>query len=210
MNTGARERQIKIIKSWLGTGSINIFGYPFAGKDTHGRELAKLLDAELIGGGEIIRSDETPQHMKDHIAAGVLTPTHEYLQMILPYFSQEKFNNRPLILSSVGRWFGEHTNVKEAAQASGHPMKAVLFLDISLGEMHKRWEASLHLGDRGKRHDDAEHVLETRIKEFQTKTLPVIDHYRDEGLLITIAGSGTQSQTLDLILDKLVEYSLSH
>jgi len=196
-------RQIKKLKTWLDSGSINIFGLPFAGKDTHGRELAQLLDAELIGGGAIIRSDLTPRHMKDHIAKGLLTPTDEYLDLMLPYFSQTQFDNKAFVLSSVGRWFGEHTHVRRALQESGHPLKAVLFIDISIDELHRRWEASLTLQDRGQRHDDAEHILETRILEFETKTKPVIDHYQSERLLIHIDGNGTQAKTLDHIIEGL-------
>ncbi|MBA3758824.1 nucleoside monophosphate kinase [Candidatus Saccharibacteria bacterium] len=201
------DEAVEHIKDWLGCGSINIFGLPFAGKDTHGRELAELLGAQLIGGGEIIRSKITPQHMKDHIAEGKLTPTDEYLALMLPYFEQERLKDLPLVLSSVGRWFGEQTHVMNAAQASGHPLKAVLFLDITVTELYKRWEASLKIQDRGKRHDDAEHILETRIEEFQTKTLPVIDYYRNEGLLIPISSEGTQAETLTTILNELGTYS---
>src|SRR5690606_23714923 len=103
--------QIKTIRNWLGTGAINIFGFPFAGKDTHGQNLATDLGAELIGGGAIIRSPLTTQHMKDHIAKGLLTPTEEYLKLMLPYFSQDKLKEKAFVLSSVGRWFGEHTHV---------------------------------------------------------------------------------------------------
>jgi adenylate kinase len=199
------ESEIEKIKKWLGSGSINIFGLPFAGKDTHGRELSKLLEAPLIGGGEIIRSTLAPKHMKDHIATGQLSPTDEYLALVLPYLSQNKFADKPLILSSVGRWFGEHIPVRTAAADSGHPIKAVIFLDIDSSELHKRWEASLKLMDRGSRHDDAEHVLDTRIHEFQTKTLPVIDFYRQQDLLIEIDGKPEKSLVSQTIISKLYE-----
>lgn len=201
------QEQINGIKKWLGVGSINIFGYPFAGKDTHGRELASLLDARLIGGGEIIRSQETPQHMKDHIATGILTPTDEYLALMLPYFSRNEFAGKPLILSSVGRWFGEHLHVRKSAEASGHPLKVVLFLDIDTQELRRRWEASLSSNDRGKRHDDAEHILETRIQEFETKTLPVVEYYKSEGMLIHADGNGTQQETLNRIIEQLADFA---
>ena len=42
---------IEIITQWLGTGAINIFGLPFAGKDTHGHRLAELFGASIMGGG---------------------------------------------------------------------------------------------------------------------------------------------------------------
>jgi adenylate kinase len=199
--------KLQKIKTWLGSGSINIFGLPFAGKDTHGKELTELFDGHLIGGGEIIRSSSTPQHMKDHIAGGVLTPTDEYLELMLPYFNQPKFKGKPLILSSVGRWFGEQLPVSHAAKDSGHEIKAVLFLDITRNEQLKRWKTSLHLQDRGKRHDDAEHILETRNQEFETKTLPVINYYKQQGLLLEINSNGTKHETLNLIIEKLLEHA---
>lgn len=196
------DKDIAKIKAWLGTGSINIFGMPFAGKDTHGRELVKLFDGILIGGGHIIRSGDK-QHMKDHIAKGLLTPTDEYLALMLPYFSEPDFDGKPLILSSVGRWFGEEKEVYKATNDSGHPTKVVLYIDISADELHRRWQKSLKLDDRGRRHDDAEHILQTRIDEFNTKTLPVIAYYKDKGLLIHIDGNGTQAETLQKILQGL-------
>jgi adenylate kinase len=197
---------IKHIRAWLGTGSINIFGLPFAGKDTHGRELAKILNGPLIGGGDIIRS-AAAQELKDHVATGKLAPTDEYLRLVLPYFAQDKFKNHPLILSSVGRWFGEHLPVEQAAKESGHELKATIFITIDQAEVHKRWQAALRLQDRGQRHDDEEHVLEKRIQEFETKTLPVVDYYREEGLLIEVDGNPERHAVTEAIIDQLYRLS---
>jgi adenylate kinase len=209
MESVENDEKIKSIKRWLGTGSLNIFGLPFAGKDTHGRELAKLFDAPLIGGGEIIRSDLTPQHMKDHIAKGMLTPTDEYLQLMLPYLAQERLQGRPLILNSVGRWFGEHLPVEKAARETGHDIKAVLYIDIDAEEVRRRWEKSLHLQDRGQRHDDAEHILDTRIHEFEKKTKPVIDYYRQQNLVVEVSGKADRNIVTDKIINMLYRKSLS-
>lgn len=208
MSTASIDAKINHIKQWLGAGSINIFGLPFAGKDTHGRELAKIFGAPLIGGGEIIRSDLTPQHMKDHIAKGMLTPTDEYLQLILPYLDRAEFKPKPLVLNSVGRWFGEHEQVVKAADKAGHPIKAVLYIVVDTPEVLKRWESEQNRHDRGHRHDDAEHILETRISEFESKTLPVIEFYRRQNLLIEIDGTADRNTATAQIMDKLYEKSL--
>ena len=44
------EEKINTIKSWLGTGSINIFGLPMSGKDTQGLRLAEALRRHLAAG----------------------------------------------------------------------------------------------------------------------------------------------------------------
>lgn len=191
--------QVQNIKEWLGAGSINIFGLPFAGKDTHGLELAKLLGAAFISGGDILRS-QAHQHVKEHIAKGHLAPTEAYLEMVLPYLSQAKFAGKPIVLSSVGRWHGEEPSVMKACDESGHPIKAVIYLDIPEGEAQKRWEAA----ERGREDDAEHHILQNRFNEFRGKTLPVIDYYRDEGLLIDIDATPPIESVSANILGKLL------
>src|ERR1700742_3798418 len=101
------EQTIKAVKSWLGSGSVNIFGTPYAGKDTHGHRLAEQLDAVLLGGGEILRGGEMPAEVKELHRTGRLFPTDLYFRLVLPFLKQKKFQGRPLILSSVGRRQGE-------------------------------------------------------------------------------------------------------
>lgn len=200
--------RIAAIRAWLGTGSINIFGRPFAGKDTHGRELVALFDGVLLGGGDILRNSVVPEHVKNLIRAGKLAPTEDYVNIVLPYLSKEEFADKPLILSSVGRWHGEEEGVLKAAEESGHPVKAVIYLDISEAGVRTRWQAQNHVGERGERHDDAEEILETRLEEYREKTLPVIEYYRDAGMLIEIDSSLEKHVVLTMIIDALYDLAM--
>lgn len=195
--------QLATIKRWLGSGSINIFGLPFAGKDTHGRTLAEMFNAPLLGGGEILRNSIIPPELKKELDAGVLFPTDEYRRIVTPYLSKPEFAAKPLILSSVGRWIGEEQGILQATEAAAHPTKAVIYLHLSEEMVHTRWVASQQVGDRGERTDDEEHVLETRINEFKTKTLPVIEEYRKLGLLIEVNSDAEKQEVLENILARL-------
>ncbi len=197
------ERKIARISEWLGTGSINIFGLPFAGKDTHGQELSRFLDAPLIGGGDIIRSSEGNQEVKDQIAAGFLAPTDAYLALILPYLSQEMFAGHPLVLSSVGRWHGEEAAIEAGAAEAGHPIKCVLFLNVTLEEAHRRWQ----IAERGREDDSDREILERRFTEFEEKTMPVIDYWRNKGLLIEIDSMQPELQVTRDIIEKIFEFA---
>jgi adenylate kinase len=203
MKIAGYETKIQDIKAWLKTGSINIFGLPFAGKDTHGRELAKLLDGVFISSGDIFRSKDSPLHLQEHIGKGLLAPTEEFLNIVLPYFLKAEFKQKPLILSSVGRWHGEEAGVLEATAESGHPLLVVIYIKITIDEMVHRRQASELLGDRGKREDDAEHIIATRLEEFETKTKPVISFYKDQGMLIEIDGLKSRDMVKKDILDNL-------
>lgn len=200
-----REQQ-EIIASWLKTGSINIFGLPFAGKDTQAQRLAEIFDAPIIGGGDILRSQPaTPQHVLETIGKGKLAPSEEYLRIMVPYFSQSDFAGRPLILSSVGRWHGEEEGIINAAYSSGHPLMAVLFINIDEQTVRERWQAVENLTARGSRDDDAAEALETRFEEFRNKTIPVIDFYRETGLLFEVNGTHPPNKVTAEILAGLVQ-----
>jgi adenylate kinase len=198
-----RAQEIQKIKEWLGSGSINIFGLPFAGKDTHSQELAAQLDGVILGGGDILRNSTIPNHVREAMDQGKLAPTDEFVQIVLPYLSSEEFTGKPLVLSSVGRWRGEEEGVLQAAKASGHELKAVIFLHIDQSVALDRWEHSQQHMTRGKRADDAHHILDVRFEEFNTKTLPVIDYYRTKGLLIEIDGTPSVARVSQDILDAL-------
>lgn len=191
------------IKKWLGTGAINIFGLPFAGKDTHGRELSHLFDAPLLSSGEVFRNSELDEETKHILDSGGLPPSEVFFKIFTPYLSKQEYDGHPLILSSVGRWIGEEQGIIEASAAAGHPIKAVIYLHLNEDMVHKRFKASLDIGDRGDRADDDEHKLETRINEFNAKTLPVIEVYRKMGLLIEVNSDAEKGEVLESILARL-------
>jgi adenylate kinase len=200
---------VEDIRAWLGAGSINIFGAPYAGKDTHGQRLAKALGAKLLGGGEILRSSQVPEPIRSANQAGKLIPSDAYFEMVLPYLKQQKFAGLPLILSSVGRRQGEEAGIMEATAAAGHPIKAAICLNVDEKVVWERWEHSDSREHRGPRADDSKQALKVRLAEFRDKTLPVVDFYRGRGLLIDIDSNRAKSEVSRGILESLLKFSKS-
>ena len=198
--------KLEKIKSWLGTGSLNIFGLPMSGKDTVGMRLAEELQAKFLSSGIIIRAYEAEQN-EDMTGSGKLIPTNTFYDIILPYFSREELRNDSLVLSSVGRWSGEEDKIMEAAKAGGHEIKAVVLLDLTEEEVKNRFEAAKELNDRGERADDANiEVFETRLAEFREKTMPVLNHYDELKMLIKVPASGSRDEVYTNVIDRLVEF----
>ena len=194
------------IKAWLGTGSLNVFGLPMSGKDTVGERLAKDLGAKFLSSGIIIRAFEAEQN-QNMTGSGQLIPTNTFYDIILPYFSREEMKNDSLILSSVGRWSGEEDKIMEAAKNGGHEIKAVVLLDLTEADVKNRFEAAKELNDRGGRADDASiEIFETRIREFNEKTVPVLNHYDELKLLIRVPADGSRDEVYLSVIDKLVEF----
>jgi len=195
---------IEHIKNWLGAGSLNLFGRPFAGKDTQGKKLTELFNGTLLGGGDILRGADMPPHIKEAMRTGELIATKDYISIVLPKLMDESFAGRPLILSSVGRWYGEEAGVLQATESSGHPVKAVIYLNLSEDAVQERWRQFAGTHHRGERHDDTQEVLEIRLKEYREKTLPVIEFYRQNGLLIEIDGTQDPEAVQQAVLEALL------
>jgi len=200
--------QINKIKEWLGTGSINIFGRPFSGKDAQGERLANILGGNLIGGGDILCNSIIPKDIRNNIQTGKLIPTDDYIKIVLPYLKQNNLAGKPLILSSVGRWHGEEKGVIKAINESGHTLKVVIYLDISNNESYERWLKKDINNDRPNRHDDDKEILNIRFKEFEDKTIPVIDYYDNAGILIRIDGRPSRDEVTKNIFNAL--YNISY
>ena len=203
------DQKITSLKQWIGTGSINVFGLPFSGKDTVGVRLAETLGAKFLSSGLILRAAEKEDSvLAKEIGAGNLAPTETFQSIILPYFAKPELANTPLVLSSVGRWEGEEGPVMDAARNAGHEIKATILLNISEEEARKRWDTSKELRDRGDRSDDREKtILDNRIKEFIEKTMPVIGTYRGLGLLIPVKATGTRDEVFAEVIDELYKFA---
>lgn len=199
--------KINYISAWLSAGSINVFGRPFSGKDTQGSNLAQIFNAPLIGGGDILRSHPEPADIEHYLASGGIIPSKYYLNLIVPYLSQDQLTGHPLILSSVGRAHGEEQTIIMACKHAGHPVKAVLYLDISEKQVWQRFEISQKTKDRGQRSDDQADALRERLYKFKQKTMPVINYYKKAGLLIKADGQLSRNEVTEEIINKLYEFS---
>lgn len=209
--------KIAHIKSWLGTGSINIFGIQFSGKDTVGEKLTALLNAKFISSGDVMRQvfankptdskDEIWQAAKAGNLKGVLMPTDEFQQMMITHLMQPEFDGFGLILSTVGRWIGEEGPIMKILEETGHPTKAVLLINISEEEAWRRWRAIDGQRNEGRQDDTDEEKVTTRLKEYREKTLPVIEVYRRLGLLIEIDGEQSREDVLSDAIDAIYNFS---
>ena len=204
------EQKIRYIKQWLGTGSVNVFGLPMSGKDTVGVKLAQVIGGKFLSSGLIIRANEelTRQHFTDK---GDLAPTDVFMDWVLPYFDKPELTEYPLVLSSIGRWSGEEDAVMERAEKAGHPIKAVIILNVSEADVMSRWQAVATLKDRGTRYDDSDPaIFQNRIDEFRTKTAPVILHYRALGLLVEVNADMDREAVFAELINRLYDYAINH
>lgn len=204
---GNMDEQIREIKNWLGIGSINIFGLPMSGKDTVGVRLAEALGAKFLSSGIIIRAmEQATGNSMSH--DGTLIPSNVFFDWVLPYFEREELWKFPLVLSSIGRWAGEEDEVMAVARNSGHSIRAAIELQLSDQDVVGRWEAAKLLGDRGLRADDADpEIFQRRIDEYHEKTLPVLKHYQQLGLLVSVPAALPRDQVYKKVVEALASFA---
>lgn len=212
-NSRLSRDQLQTIKAWLGTGSINIFGIQFSGKDTVSDALTELLEANFLSSGQIMRDIFAGKEAAEDSAiweaskagslTGSLMPTDEFQQMITRRLSQPDLDGKPLVLSTVGRWIGEEQPILEILEKFNHPTKAVILLGITEDEVWKRWNVVRHTRNGGRDDDISEEKVSRRLSEFHDKTLPVIDVYRQMGILLEVDGMQTREKVLSDVIDTL-------
>lgn len=195
------------IKDWLGSGSVNFFGLPFAGKDSQARRIAERLGGTVLSSGDIFRSSIIPPKTKELMDRGELAPTQDFINIVLPYLKKPEFTGHPLMLSSVGRWHGEEAGVIGALRESDHELKAVVYLALDEAIAIDRLDLEENAIERGIRADDDKERLLKRIEEFNQKTMPVIEYYRESGLLIEVDAGLSKEEVERLILEQLVARS---
>lgn len=195
-------KQVKAIKLWLGSGSIDIFGRPLAGKDCQCLKLAELLGGKVISGGDILRKNKyTSELLKKSQNSGKMAPSDEYLEIITRYLSKPEISGKPLLLSAVGRSHGEEYKVMQALENTNHPLKLVIYLNISNTESYTRQKMLDDFNDRPNRIDDSTDILKIRNREFNQKTIPVIDYYKQLKLLIEIDGNKPRNEVTNDIIN---------
>jgi adenylate kinase len=178
-----------------------------SGKDTVGVRLAEAINGKFLSSGLIARTLEKSTN-QNITGGGKLMPSNLFYDWVLPYFEKKELWEYPLVLSSIGRWEGEENQVMSVAKASGHPIRAVIMLQLSEQDAIERWEAAKLLNDRGLREDDTNpEVFQTRINEYREKTVPVLRHYQELGLLVPVKADVPRDQVFANVVEALTSFA---
>lgn len=146
---------------------------PGGGKGTQGLRLAEHLGVEHISSGELLRAavaEGTPLGRKvdTYLQAGQLAPDELATEAIRPVLQTRD----DYVLDGFPR---------RLAQAEGVEFDTVVFLDVPFDVVKQR------LLGRGRADDTAE-VIENRLREYERDTLPLVDHYAAQGVLLRVYG----------------------
>ena len=178
---------------------IVLLGAPGSGKGTQGTRLAERLGVPHVSSGELLRrhideGTELGGRAADFVARGELVPD----DLVLAIVGQAVADARATggyVLDGYPRSLAQAEQAYAMAVPRGDTADAVVYLSVPDGVVRER------LAGRGEgRADDADpEVVERRLQVFHELTEPLLDFYRDRGILVTIDASGTPDEVATAI-----------
>ncbi|CAL9303070.1 MULTISPECIES: adenylate kinase [unclassified Streptomyces] len=205
---------------------IVLVGPPGAGKGTQAAFLARNLSIPHISTGDLFRANisqgtELGKQAKAYMDAGNLVPDEVTIGMAKDRMEQPDAENG-FLLDGFPRNVAQAKALDAMLEAADMKLDAVLDLEVPEDEVVKRIAGrricrndSAHVfhvtysppkqdgvcdvcgGELYQRDDDSEETVRTRLEVYHTQTEPIIDHYRAQGLVVTISALGKVNEVTD-------------
>jgi len=208
-----------------------LFGPPGAGKGTQAQLLRDRLKVAHISSGDLFRchlgkGTALGLRVKEYINKGELVPDDVTLEIILDKVMSIP-DDEGLILDGFPRTPHQADALEKKLAAESRILDKVVHLDVSEPELLRRLGGryicrscraphAIGEGEEGKecdncggelyqRDDDAPVAVKKRIEVYNAQTIPVLDFYRDRGVLVDISGDGTVGEVNKQVLAALNE-----
>ena len=163
-----------------------LLGPPGAGKGTQGERLARRIALDHVSTGDLFRDAVTagsPAGLRaeSYLHSGQLVPDQVVLQVIEEYLGDVR--GRDTCFDGFPRTPNQAEKLDELLKQFNLSVTAVLYIDVPDHIALKR------LLSRG-RADDTEETARYRLQVYHEDTEPLINYYREAGVLIEMDGTG--------------------
>ncbi len=188
---------------------IILMGPPGAGKGTQAQVVAERYSIPAISTGDIFRKNvsegtELGVQAQRFMDAGEYVPD-ELTNLMVRNRIDEPDADRGFLLDGYPRTLAQVEELDGMIKHTGHVLDAVVVLTVDKEELVQRL---LQRAATEGRADDTEDVVRRRYEVYDDQTAPLIDVYRDRGLMIEVDGMGEVdevSQRIFEALDKVTE-----
>jgi adenylate kinase len=186
--------------------NVLLLGPPGSGKGTQGQRLAETLGLQHIAAGDLLRAEvrsgsELGRRVRRYLDSGDLVPDELVIELMLPRVL-EAAKAGGYILDGFPRTVPQAHASRQVADVEGAGANIAILLDAPRAELVRRIMA--RAAEEG-RSDDTRDIVENRLQVYDEATRPLIDFYRDRGLLYVIDGLGSADVVAADILSALHE-----
>ncbi|MCL5026609.1 MAG: adenylate kinase [Chloroflexi bacterium] len=206
-----------------------ILGAPGAGKGTQASRLAKEMGLVHIASGNLLREaarSDSPLglQVRPYVEKGALVPDDIIIALI-----KDKLGNldqaRGVVFDGFPRTREQAQALGAALSSMGKAIDRVLYIKVSEAELVRRsagrlaclaCEATYHVqdnpprvpgrcdqcgGELYQRPDDKEERFRRRLRIYEERTAPLIDYYKQAGLLVEITNG---EEEIDKVYEELM------
>jgi len=212
---------------------VVLLGPPGAGKGTQAKLLREKFEACQVSTGDILRkavADQSPlgKEASAYIRRGDLVPDGVIVKLVAERL-KEKDCARGFILDGFPRTIPQAQSLEEILQKMGLGLQSVLLVQVPHRIIVERLAgrrtckdcgALYHLkfnpsasesvcdrcgGELLQRDDDREETISARLKVYDKQTVPLVDYYRQRGILREIDGVGSVDDIRNRLIKALEE-----
>jgi adenylate kinase len=181
-----------------------MMGPPGAGKGTQAKYIADHFGIPAISTGDIFRanvSQGTPLGIEaaKYMDAGDYVPDEVTNLMVRDRIDEEDANPG-FLLDGYPRTLAQVEELDGMIKHTGHALDAVVVLTVDPDEIVQRLLQRAQVEGRA---DDTEDVIRRRQELYTEQTEPLIDVYRNRGILIEVDGMGEVDDVTSRIFDAL-------
>ena len=190
--------------------NIALFGPPGAGKGTQSDWLIKKYNLTYISTGEILRDEiakETPlgKQAKDIIEKGGLA-SDELIVQIIENRITKKTETNGFLFDGFPRTTVQCYILDGLLMKMNTSLTCMLSLEVPDDEVVRRLKSRAKIGNRK---DDNDDVIQNRLAEYYSKTVPVAKYYQDKNICFSIDGIGSIEE-VQARLETAVQKSLEN
>ncbi|WP_405236783.1 adenylate kinase [Lentisalinibacter orientalis] len=207
---------------------IVLLGAPGSGKGTQAQRLMAEKGIPQISTGDLLRAavasgSELGRKAKAAMDAGELVSDDLVLGMIRERLNEDDVADG-FILDGFPRNESQAESLDDLLAELGQPLDAAVLMDVDFDILMKRLTGrrtcsatgkvlNIHFSSREEldacleaggellqRDDDNEETIANRLQVYREQTAPLVDYYRDRGLLKTVDADGT----VEAVYERLV------
>jgi adenylate kinase len=178
-----------------------LIGPPGSGKGTQAARLSERFDAPTVAFGEVFsdhkdRGTDLGRKAAEQIEAGELVPDEVVVSMAQQRLSQPDVADG-FLLDGFPRTVPQAEALEKLLAENGASLDAAVHLEVPNDVVVSRLARRSETEDRD---DDDEETVRNRLRVFDESTSPLLDFYRDKGLLVEVDGDGSEDEVFSRII----------